>query len=101
MLSTEGAARLDLCLTGERRNKEGALTPPAAVDIFTALDNVRAAVHRGSTCIVRRIGSAASAGRDRHCSALRKGTAIKHNAKQCNADMTMCWQFTNGGNALL
>lgn len=78
VLGTDGTARHDLCLTSDRCYKEEALAPPAAVDIFTTLDDVRAAVCRESTCVVRRIGSAASAGPDRHCSALRKG------AEQCN-----------------
>jgi hypothetical protein len=98
---TDGAARHDLGRASERRCKEGALAPPAAVDILTTLDDVRAAVRRGSTCIVRRIGSAASAGPDRHCSALRKG------AEQCNQTQRKVMQcgyvlaVTGGGNVLL
>ena len=101
VLGTDDTARHDLYLSSDRCYKEEALAPPAAVDIFTTLDDVRAAVCRESTCVVRRIGSAASAGPDRHCSALRKG------AEQCNQTQRKIMQrryvlaVTDGGNGLL
>jgi hypothetical protein len=49
VLGTDGTARHDLCLASDRCYKEEALASPAAVDIFTTLDDVRATVCRGGS----------------------------------------------------